>query len=93
MTELDLDCGATIPGWHGGYDWTDDPEPNIDWLEGDGTAEAPYQIDTADQLILWVGPALLWDRHLVLVCDIDLDPNLRTFPSSCNTDPTVHRRL
>jgi hypothetical protein len=51
------------------------PEPVIDWLEGRGTDQEPYRIDTADQLILlrWVG---LWDKHFILGADIDLDPNL-----------------
>jgi hypothetical protein len=51
------------------------PEPVIDWLDGQGTDQEPYRIDTADQLILLrrVG---LWDKHFVLGADIDLDPNL-----------------
>ena len=52
------------------------PEPSIDWLEGDGTAEAPYRIDAADQLMILSRASVLWDRHFVLGADLDLDPNL-----------------
>ena len=52
------------------------PEPIIDWLEGQGTPDSSYQIDTADQLILLSRASILWDKHFVLSADIDLDPNL-----------------
>ncbi|MBP7050338.1 MAG: hypothetical protein KBE65_04925 [Phycisphaerae bacterium] len=52
------------------------PEPTVDWLEGQGTAEEPYRIDVADQLILLGKASVLWDKHFVLGADIDLDPNL-----------------
>jgi hypothetical protein len=52
------------------------PKPDIKWLEGVGTAKAPYRIDTADQLILLSKASILWDKHFVLGADIDLDPNL-----------------
>ncbi|MBN2129785.1 MAG: hypothetical protein JW741_09825 [Sedimentisphaerales bacterium] len=52
------------------------PEPIVDWLEGQGTAEEPYRIDSADRLILLGRASALWDRHFVLGADIDLDPNL-----------------
>jgi hypothetical protein len=52
------------------------PEPSFDWLEGQGTAEEPYRIGTADQLILLGKASVLWDGHFVLDADIDLDPNL-----------------
>jgi hypothetical protein len=54
------------------------PEPSIEWLNGLGTAEEPYMIDVADQLIV-LGRArasVLWDKHFILGADIDLDPNL-----------------
>jgi hypothetical protein len=60
-------------------------EPNIDWLEGQGTTESPYRIDSADQLILLGRANVLWDRHFVLGADIDLDPALpgrRVFPQA-----------
>jgi len=52
------------------------PEPHIDWLEGQGTPEGPYRIDTADQLILLTRVSILWDKHFVLAADIDMDPDL-----------------
>jgi hypothetical protein len=52
------------------------PEPKIDWLEGLGTAETPYRIDTAEQLILLGRASALWDSHFVVGADIDLDPGL-----------------
>jgi hypothetical protein len=72
-----LDAGRDHPHlvWEG---TTGDviPEPDIDWLVGDGTEKAPYQIGTADQLILLGGAGVLCDRHFVLTADIDLDPSL-----------------
>ena len=52
------------------------PEPEIDWLEGNGTSENPYQINTADQMILLGKAGILWDKSFVLGANIDLDPNL-----------------
>jgi len=52
------------------------PEPRIEGMEGGGTAEAPYRIDTAQQLILIGKASILWDKHFVLGADVDLDPNL-----------------
>jgi len=52
------------------------PEPIIDWVAGQGTAESPYRIDTPDQLIFLGKASILWDRHFVLGADIDLDPAL-----------------
>jgi len=51
-------------------------EPIIDWLDGQGTDQEPYRIDTADQLILLSRAGALWDKHFILSSDIDLDPNL-----------------
>ena len=52
------------------------PDPIIDWLEGQGTDQEPYRIDMADQLISLRRASALWDKHFVLVADVDLDPNL-----------------
>jgi len=49
------------------------PEPSIDWLTGEGTPEAPYRIDTADQLILLSKASIMWDKHFTLGANIDLD--------------------
>lgn len=51
------------------------PEPNIDWLEGRGTADAPYRLHTAEHLVLLGRASMLWDKHLVLSADIDLEAN------------------
>ncbi len=56
------------------------PEPDIHWVEGQGIPESPYRIGTADQLILSSKASILWDKHFVLIADIDLDPNL---PGRC----------
>jgi hypothetical protein len=52
------------------------PEPAIEWPQGHGTAEDPYRIDSAEQLIFLGRASALCDRHFVLGADIDLDPNL-----------------
>ena len=52
------------------------PEPEIDWLEGEGTPDNPYRIDTTDQLILLGKASILWNRHFVMGADIELDPAL-----------------
>ncbi len=61
------------------------PEPSIDWLEGDGTAEKPYRIDTAEQLIFLGRASVVCDKHLVLEADVDLDPDIvdgQVFPQA-----------
>ena len=52
------------------------PAPSTDWFDGQGTEQEPYQVDTADQLILLSRASTLWDKRFVLSSDIDLDPNL-----------------
>ena len=52
------------------------PEPVIDWLDGSGTPEDPFQIENADQLLLIHKSSMLWDKSFVLIVDIDVDPNL-----------------
>ncbi len=46
------------------YDWTDN--------SGDGTAENPYQIETAGQLESLIDHAELWDKHFILIADLDM---------------------
>jgi hypothetical protein len=72
-----LDAGRDYPrlAWEGTAGNTI-PEPDIDWLEGSGTLDEPYRVETAEQLILLGKASILWDRHFVLGADIDLDPNL-----------------
>ena len=52
------------------------PTATPDWLAGSGTADAPYEIETADQLLKVGKSSLLWDRDFALLADLDLDPNL-----------------
>jgi hypothetical protein len=72
-----LDAGHDYPrlAWEG-TTGSMIPEPAVDWLEGQGIAEAPYRIDTAEQLILLGKASVLWSDHFILGADIDLDPNL-----------------
>ena len=48
----------------GDYDWESNP--------GDGTADDPYQISTAEQLASIGSNAALLDQHFILTADIDL---------------------
>ncbi|MCU0918541.1 MAG: Ig-like domain-containing protein, partial [Planctomycetes bacterium] len=57
------------------------PQPGIDWLEGQGTPEAPYRLDKASQLVLLGKTSLLWDKHLVLTADIDMGADPQNRPS------------
>jgi hypothetical protein len=43
---------------------------------GSGTAQDPYQIATAADLILLGESPEDYDKHFILTADIDLDPNL-----------------
>jgi hypothetical protein len=52
------------------------PEPNINWLIGNGTTQAPYQIDIAEQLIRLSKASILFDKKFILDANINLDPNL-----------------
>ncbi len=72
-----LDAGRDYPklAWEG-LPGDIIPEPDVDWFEERGTADNPYRIDTAEQLMLLTRASALWDKHFVLGTDIDLDPNL-----------------
>ncbi|HNS21324.1 MAG TPA: GLUG motif-containing protein [Sedimentisphaerales bacterium] len=76
-----LDAGLDYPrlAWQGTSGQTL-PAPNIEWLAGQGTAQDPYVIETADQFVLLSKASALWDKHLILGADIDLDPNLPNMP-------------
>jgi hypothetical protein len=52
------------------------PEPVIDWMNGSGQADDPYQITNTDQLVLISMTSLFWDKHFILTSDIDMDPGL-----------------
>jgi len=45
-------------------------------LTGTGTAEDPYRISSFDDFNLISLGASYWSSHIVLECDLDLDPNL-----------------
>ncbi|MHC4072109.1 MAG: GLUG motif-containing protein [Planctomycetota bacterium] len=72
-----LDAGRDYPrlAWEG-TPGSMIPEPDIDWLEGQGTEEQPYCIETAGQLIHLRRASGLWDKNYILISDINLDPNL-----------------
>ncbi len=48
----------------------------VEFAGGTGEPNDPYQIATAEQLIAISSDRMLFDRHFVLVADIDLDPCL-----------------
>ena len=72
-----LDAGRDYPrlAWEGTTGQIIE-EPEIDWLFGEGTDEAPYEIGQTSQLILLGKASILWGSHFRLTADIDLDPNL-----------------
>ncbi|UCD53379.1 MAG: hypothetical protein JSW27_12160, partial [Phycisphaerales bacterium] len=49
---------------------------NAQYAGGSGTADDPYQIATAADLILLGETPEDYDKHFILSADIDLDPNL-----------------
>jgi hypothetical protein len=49
------------------------PQPLIDWMDGDGTPEIPYQITNVDQLIRLSKAGMLADRNFILMNDLDLE--------------------
>jgi len=73
-----LDAGRDYPrlAWEGAAGQII-AQPVIDWLNGQGTEQEPYRIDTAEQLILLGKASILWDKHFILGANIDLDPNLQ----------------
>ncbi len=48
------------------------PDPVMPWLDGRGTREEPYRIATVDQFASLGRYSYLWERHFVLVSDLDL---------------------
>lgn len=66
-----------------------------DFAGGTGTADDPYQIATAEQLIAIGADPNLLDKHFVLTADLDLDPNLpgrRLFDRAVIADDTNDAR-
>ncbi|MBN2588286.1 MAG: hypothetical protein JXA96_00355 [Sedimentisphaerales bacterium] len=82
---LSLNGFASDPNWilDAGNDyprlaWEGTPgsfisQPDLSWLNGAGTEENPYQIDTAEQLVLAGKASILSDKHYILNEDITLD--------------------
>lgn len=72
-----LDPGRDYPrlAWEG-TDGQIIPDSTIDWIGGSGVPEAPFEIETAAQLIKIGRSSLLWDKDFVLLADLALDPNL-----------------
>ena len=68
-----IDAGNDYPHlvWEGK---TGEPIPRLltDWFIGTGTQADPYQIATAEQLVLIAKAPILWDKCFVLVSDLDL---------------------
>jgi hypothetical protein len=52
------------------------PEPVIDWLDGSGKLEDPFQIETADQLLKLHEYNFFGDKNFILNADLDLNPDL-----------------
>lgn len=48
------------------------PEPVVDWPGGNGTPEAPFRIQSAQQLWMIAHASILWNKHFVLDTDLDL---------------------
>jgi hypothetical protein len=55
---------ALVASSGGAYDWTRNP--------GAGTADHPYEVQTAGQLESLIDHPELWDRHFVLSADLDM---------------------
>lgn len=72
-TDWVLDAGRDYPRlvWEGTAGQPV-PEPTIDWLNGSGTDDDPYQIETVEQLIRIGKASLIWEKDLALVNDLDL---------------------
>jgi len=51
-------------------------EVHTEYSGGSGIAEDPYQIATAEKLILLGETPADYDKHFILTADIDMDPNL-----------------
>ena len=69
-----LESYADYPrlAWQGSAGSTMIPDPLIDWMEGNGAAETPFQVNQAEQLVLVSKASALWQSHFELVDDVDL---------------------
>jgi len=48
------------------------PEPDVDWMEGSGTSDIPYEIDDPSQLLTISKASLMWEMNFILAGDLDL---------------------
>ena len=48
------------------------PDPEIDWISGNGTVDAPYYIVSVDQLVMLSKASLLSNKNFVLANSLDL---------------------
>jgi predicted secreted protein len=63
-------------------------QPVIDWMDGDGSPEMPYQISDVDQFVRLSKAGALTDRHFILANDLELRGRLwyqAVFPSFSGT--------
>ena len=63
-------------GTHGQYI----PETIIEWIDGMGTTDDPYEIVNADQLVMMSKASILWDKHFVLSTDINMTGKIWLIP-------------
>ncbi len=70
-----LDSGNDYPrlAWEGTPgELIPQPTFELDWLDGAGTVDDPYEVLDTGQFVLIGAASALWDRHFVLMGDIDL---------------------
>ena len=48
------------------------PEPVTDWIPGEGTEDAPYELSAASQVLTISKASLLWEKAIVQTNDLDL---------------------
>lgn len=68
---LDADRDYPRLAWQGTMGQTI-PEPIIDWINGQGTPELPYEINTIEQLLLFSKASVFTDKCLILTRHLDL---------------------
>jgi hypothetical protein len=49
-----------------------DPAPGLATWEGEGTAQNPYKIKNAEDLLSLSGKKVYWDKHFIQTADIDM---------------------
>lgn len=56
------------------------PVPTIDWMDGMGTIDNPYEVENTNQFIKIGKASILWDKHFVLCANINLIDKTRSMP-------------